>query len=85
MIPASACMSRVFTFKCVFFQYRFISIKWHNGTMLPKCVYVLSCVKLAFCRLGELLLPPIYGRNLPLNACQPPVQDYGRWGCCAVI
>jgi hypothetical protein len=53
--------------------------------MFPKCVYVLSCVKLAFCGLGELLRPPNYGSNLPLNACQPPVQDYGRWGCCAVI
>jgi hypothetical protein len=53
--------------------------------MLPKCVNVLSCVKLAFCGLGVLLLPPIYGRHLPLNACQPPVQDYGRWVCCALI
>ena len=34
---------------CVFFQYRFISSNLHNGTMLPKCVYAFSYVKLAFC------------------------------------
>jgi hypothetical protein len=53
--------------------------------MLPQYVYDFSYVKLAFCGLGELLLPPIYGMNLPVNPYRPPVQDYGRWGCYAVI
>jgi hypothetical protein len=52
--------------------------------MLPEYVYVFSYVKLAFCELGELLLPAFYGRNLPLSACQPPVQNYGRWGCAVI-
>jgi hypothetical protein len=43
-------------------------------------MYVFSYVTLAFCGVGELLLPPIYGRNLFLNAYQPPVQVHGCWG-----
>ena len=62
----------VYVFVCVF------SIDlYHNGTLLPKHVYVFSYVNLAFCWLGELLLPPIYGRNLPLNACQRALINVG--------
>jgi len=82
---SSPLVSRLYVYVFVCFQYRFISINLHNGTMLPQYVYVFSYVKLAFYGLGEFLLPPIYRRNLPLNACQPPVQDYGRWGSYAVI
>lgn len=83
---SSPLLSCVFTFVCVcVFQYRFMSINLHSETMMPQYVYVFSYAKLAFCGLGKLLLPPIYGRNLPLNACQPPVQDYGGRGCYTVI
>jgi hypothetical protein len=76
-------VSRVYMCVCVFvcFQYRFIFVILHNGTMLPQYVYVFSYVKLSFCGLGEKLLPLICGRDVPLNAHQPLVQDYDRWGC----
>jgi hypothetical protein len=41
-------VSRLYVCVCVYFQYRFISINLHNGTMLPQYLYVFSYVVLAF-------------------------------------